>query len=314
MPLPFIDPLVELLLSPRGLGGTPPPFSSIVPALESRRPRGGLVRELSAAGDPRDPAVIRAVFASPGRPRTRPTIVFLHGKGGSAAQWLRDAADALDLGLNVLLPSLRGHEPSTGTRISYGVLEKNDLANLIGAAHEEFGIDPSACGIDACSMGTLIALQFAAEHETRALWLQSPFGRLFEMATHYMARATGLPPGALFLPARVAIWRAECLTGLGLSDIDPVEAARKVTCPAMIVHGENDDRVPADFAAPVFSALAGPKEIWRVPRCGHCHHASEPRAIRRAEYRKRWRSFWRGTLLSQESPRAIRAERPRRQT
>ena len=74
--------------------------------------------------------------------------------------------------------------------------------------------------------------------------------------------------------------------------MDPVAAARRVTCPTTIVHGEEDALVPIGFAPPVFEALAGEKTFWRVPRCGHCHHADEPQAVHGAEYVQRWTAFF----------------------
>ena len=80
--------------------------------------------------------------------------------------------------------------------------------------------------------------------------------------------------------------------GLDLSQVDPVRAARRVTCPAVVVHGENDDLVPIRFSTDLYEALAGAKSFWRVPRCGHCHHADEPQAVVRAEYEGRWTEFF----------------------
>jgi pimeloyl-ACP methyl ester carboxylesterase len=71
-----------------------------------------------------------------------------------------------------------------------------------------------------------------------------------------------------------------------------VRAARRVTCPTVVVHGEDDGLVPIRFALRVYEALAGEKTFWRVPRCGHCHHADEPQALSRAEYEKRWTEFF----------------------
>jgi pimeloyl-ACP methyl ester carboxylesterase len=71
-----------------------------------------------------------------------------------------------------------------------------------------------------------------------------------------------------------------------------MRAARRVACPAVVVHGEDDDLVPIRFAPRVYEALAGEKSFWRVPRCGHCHHADEPQAVVRAEYERRWTEFF----------------------
>lgn len=250
------------------------------------------MEELTHEGDPSEPATLHAVFASPGAPDRRATVLFLHGKGGRGAEWRGDAARALRLGYNVLVPDLRGHPPSTGERITYGLLEKLDLRLLFSAVAARHRIDPGRIGIDGCSMGSIVALQYAAEDPVSALWLQSPFGTLEAMAVQYAHRATGLPPWLLSLPTRLALRGIERDGHLELKAIDPIAAASRIDCPAVVVHGEADTLVPVAFSNGVYEALAGEKELWRVPRCGHCHHPDEPQAIRSREYVRRWAGFF----------------------
>ncbi|HKC23466.1 MAG TPA: alpha/beta hydrolase [Thermoanaerobaculia bacterium] len=285
--------LSDILLSPKGLApcdASPEAFLECVREAAGAR---GLVAELEGNGDPREPARIHAVFASPGAPASRATLLFLHGKGGCGAEWRRDAERALGLGYNVLVPDLRGHAPSTGTRITYGILESVDMALLVADAARRFRLDPARVGVDACSAGCLTALQYAARSGAAALWLQAPFAALPEMALRYGSRVTGLPPAVLALPMRVALFCIERGDGLLLpDDLDPIAAARRITCPTTVVHGESDTLVPAAFSDPLLAALTGEKELWRVPRCGHCHHPDEPQAILKREYVARWTAFF----------------------
>jgi pimeloyl-ACP methyl ester carboxylesterase len=248
---------------------------------------------LTHDGDPREPARLSALFATRGRPETRGTLLFLHGKGGCGAEWMPDAVRALRLGFNVLVPELRGHPPSTGARITYGILETGDMLRLLDLAESRFGVARTRLGVDGCSMGALVALHLAAAASPAALWLQAPFGDMQAMAAHYLHRATGLPAFLFALPVRILIRRIARTEGLDLSEADPMRAARRVACPAVVVHGEDDDLVPIRFAPRVYEALAGEKSFWRVPRCGHCHHADEPQAVVRAEYERRWTEFFR---------------------
>ncbi|HMA28246.1 MAG TPA: alpha/beta hydrolase, partial [Thermoanaerobaculia bacterium] len=215
-----------------------------------------------------------------------------HGKGGCGAEWTADSVRALRLGFNVLVPELRGHPPSTGTRVTYGLLETGDLLRLLGLAEARFGVSRARLGIDGCSMGALLAVHLAAASRPGALWLQAPFGDLAAMAAHYLHRATSLPAFLFMLPVRLLMRRIARTEGLDLSDVDPLRAARRVTCPTVVVHGEDDGLVPIRFSNDLYEALAGEKSFWRVPRCGHCHHADEPQAVVRAEYERRWSEFF----------------------
>jgi uncharacterized protein len=284
--------LAGILLSPVGLA---PPTASVEAFHSAVRSAAGLqgrVEIFSHEGDPREPARLSALFATRGRPETRGTILFLHGKGGCGAEWTADAVRALGLGFNVLVPELRGHPPSTGARITYGYFETADLLNLLDVAGARFGVSRARLGIDGCSMGALLAIHLGAAVSPAGLWLQAPFGALNQMAAHYLHRATGLPSFLFVLPVRALVRRITRTEGIDVSAADPVVAARRVMCPCVVVHGESDGLVPISFSRPVYEALAGEKSFWRVPRCGHCHHADEPQAVTRGEYEKRWTEFF----------------------
>jgi pimeloyl-ACP methyl ester carboxylesterase len=284
--------LSGVLLAPVGLAPVTASAEAFREAVVTAAGRSGVVETLVHDGDPREPARLVSLFASPGAPETRPTLLFLHGKGGAGSEFTKDAVRALRLGFNVLVPELRGHPPSTGTRVTYGILETSDLLLLLDRARARFGVAAERLGIDGCSMGALLALQLAAARRPAALWLQSPFGDLRAMAVHYLHRATGLPRLLLEGPVRLLVYRLQRREGIDLSRVDPVEAARRVTCPVVVVHGEGDPLVPIRFSPRLYDALAGEKTFWRVPACGHCHHADEPQAVHREEYERRWTTFF----------------------
>src|SRR5262249_57031071 len=123
-----------------------------------------------------DPVELSAVLATPsGNGAGRPTILFLHGKGGDSAEWRPEALRALDSGYNVLLPDLRGHGESEGEFFTYGFLEKDDLANTIAAAEAQLGSEPLRLGVHGCSAGATLAIEFAAGRgDVAALLLGAP--------------------------------------------------------------------------------------------------------------------------------------------
>jgi uncharacterized protein len=284
--------LAEILLSPVGLAPVTASTEAFRTAVAAAAGDAGVVETLVHDGDPAEPARLVTLFASPGRPEARPTLLFLHGKGGGGAEWTKDAVRSLRLGFNVLVPELRGHAPSTGARVTFGIRETNDLLLLLDLARARFGVEAARLGIDGCSYGSLLAVQLAAARTPAALWLQSPFGDLRAMAVHYLHRATGLPRVLLEGPVRLLVRRIERTETLDLSQADPVAAARRVTCPTTVVHGEADTLVPIRFSPRLYEALAGPKSFWRVLACGHCHHADEPQAVVPDAYERRWTEFF----------------------
>lgn len=295
--------LSDRLISSSGLGPTTVRREDLLDAL---RESGADVADFRHPGDPRDPVELAAVFAARGDARGRPTILFLHGKGGSAAEWRPDALRALGQGYNVLLPDLRAHAPSGGRFVTYGFLEKEDLANLVETARSRFGIDAERLGIHACSAGSTVALEFAAGRpEVRALWIESPWADALEMARHYLAVATGLPPWLLGLTTRLAVRRALGRirrelgadgSGADLGRVDPIASAQRVTAAVCLVSGDRDLLVPPRFAKRLEESLPEGSVVWRASGAGHCHHENEAELVLPQEYARRWTDFFASNL------------------
>jgi len=295
--------LAERLISPTGLGPTPDRSDALRAALSRE---AAVVEEIRHAGSSRSPADLVAIFASPGEPASRPTILFLHGKGGAASEWEPDAIRALRLGWNVLLPDLRGHGGSGGDFFTLGLLEREDLEALLAEAVSRFGVNAGRIGIHGCSAGSSVALQFAAGRGgLRGVWLESPFAESREMAQHYLSRATRIPAPLLWLTTECAVRRAVARIRRelgaspeagGLERIDPLAAAYRLRCPAALVYGGADRLVPARFTERLAAALPPGSVVWRVPGAGHCHHDDEPAKRAREIYERRWEEFFRKNL------------------
>jgi pimeloyl-ACP methyl ester carboxylesterase len=291
--------LAHRLVSATGLGPTPDTALELSHALTAAAP---IVEEFRHRGSDLDPVELAATFASPGMPAARPTILFLHGKGGRASEWRPDALRALALGYNVLLPDLRGHGASAGRYMTFGLLEKADLARALERVRERWGADPANVGLQSCSAGSAVALELARDRPgIRAIWLESPFADPREMARHYLSAATGIPAHLLTLATRWAVAsnvaRVRRDLGLdpsagGLEKADPLNAITRVRCPVALVYGGADRLVPPRFVERLIEALPAKSEVFRAERAGHCHHADEPAQVAREEYERRWRSFF----------------------
>jgi hypothetical protein len=290
--------LSDRLISPEGLVPPSRRREDLLAALQSSVP---LVAELRHPGSSRDPVELSAVFASPGDAPGRPTLLFLHGKGGNAAEWTPDAQRALSIGYNVLLPDLRGHGGSGGAFVTFGLLEKDDLARGVARAAELFGISSERIGVHACSAGSSVALEYAVDRAgVRALWLESPFADLKQMARHYLSVMTGVPGPLLALATRWAASRAASRirrelglpkSASGLEGVDPLRAMARVRAPVCLVYGRHDRLIPPRFADRLTRGLPPGSEIWN-PDAGHCHHEDEAERVLPEQYAQRWRAFF----------------------
>jgi fermentation-respiration switch protein FrsA (DUF1100 family) len=183
--------------------------------------------------------------AQPGRP----TLLYFHGNGGSLANRSERIAKYITQGYGVVMMTYRGFGGSTG-RPS----EKANVADakFIYEAVRASGIPASQIVLYGESLGTGIAVQVAAEKEVAGLILDAPYTSIVDLAAlHYP-----------LLPAR---W-------LMTDRYETLRAARNVSSPTLIIHGEADHIIPVSMSADVAAALKGPVKRATFPGAGHSDH------------------------------------------
>jgi alpha-beta hydrolase superfamily lysophospholipase len=116
-------------------------------------------------------------------------------------------------------------------------------------------------------MGGAAVLRAVADEDVRpaAVILESPFDRLLSTVKNRFS-AMGLPsvPGAELL----VFWGGVQHGYSGFAH-NPVDYARRVTCPVLLLHGAADPRVTPRQARAVFDNLAGPKQFVTFENGGH---------------------------------------------
>jgi putative redox protein len=135
-------------------------------------------------------------------------------------------------------------------------------------------------GLLGSSMGGTVTLLFAA--------------RQLDIATIVILAAPVHPEliiDRLLTPAEVRHWRETGYTFYhgrrlnaslleDLQEIDVPEAARQITCPVLILHGDRDELVPVGEAHELHGALSGPKRLSILE--GGDHRFSDTAIMKRA--------------------------------
>ena len=188
----------------------------------------------------------------------RGTVIYLHGVAdnrGSAAGWIERL---VALGFDVVAYDSRAHGDSGGDACTYGYFEKRDLSAVVGTVQAEPII------LFGTSLGAAVALQEAAiDPRVAAVIAAEPFSDLRTVATE---RAPAVLPRWLVRRAFVV---AEREATFEVNAVSPVEAARAVTIPVLLLHGAADVDTRPDHSQRVFDALAGPKTFLLVPGARH---------------------------------------------
>ena len=177
-----------------------------------------------------------------------------HERNNGSPPWmpLRDVADALTRrGIAVLRVDDRGVGASTGDRATSTTFdEADDVRTEIAWLRKRRGIDGRRLAVVGYSEGGLIAPMVAAGDSSLAaiVTMAGPGVPGMEVARYQTEAAvagdTSIAPAAR--EAEIAKQLADTLTVRERSylSIDPLAYARRVRCPALILHGGSDLHVP----------------------------------------------------------------------
>ena len=117
------------------------------------------------------------------------------------------------------------------------------------------------------SLGTGVAAQGAARRpdKVRGMILITPFESMTAAAAHHYP----------WLPVRLLL----------LDRFDSAAALKTFSCPVALIVADNDETTPPDGARRLFSALAGPRQVWEAKSSGHNEAASNLSS-------DEWREIW----------------------
>jgi pimeloyl-ACP methyl ester carboxylesterase len=175
-------------------------------------------------------------------------VFFLHGNGGSLAEWGQLAPTYLARGYDVFMLDYRGYGKSTGTMTSQAqLLSDVELAyQQILARYTE-----SQVVIAGYSLGTGPATWLAARHHPKRLLLHAPYYSMDDMAAHTISVWPVLPDFLLRYP------------------LPTNEFIQQVSAPIVLVHGDHDNLIPYNSSTRLKTLLKPGDQLITIRGGGH---------------------------------------------
>jgi pimeloyl-ACP methyl ester carboxylesterase len=197
--------------------------------------------------------------------QARGLVLMFHGYSASKATLLPDAAALHELTYAVLLVDFRGSGGSDGQETTIGVQEADDVAAAWEYARSHWPDQPAA--LFGHSMGSAAILRAVAVHgiEPRGLVLECPFDNLLHTVGHRF-KAMHLPPFPL---AHLLVLWGGVQHGFNGFGHNPADYARNVSCPVLLLHGQNDVRVNRSEVEAILANLRGEKQLAELEGVGH---------------------------------------------
>lgn len=194
----------------------------------------------------------------PARPPVKGSVIFLHGRNQNRDAGIVVARRLVPLGYDVLAYDSRAHGASDGKYSTFGYYEKRDVSRAI----DFLGADQVV--LAGVSLGSAVAIQAAAE-DPRVVGVvaASSFSSMAEIVRERIPRVVG--DGQV----RGALREVEERSGMRVKDADSVAAARHVSVPVLLLHGDEDAFTPLVHTQQIYAALRGEREIVQVPGAHH---------------------------------------------
>lgn len=198
--------------------------------------------------------------------RTGKSILFLHGISGCKAFYLPTARTYSKLGYDCILMDGRAHGESGGEFCTFGEKEKFDISAILDTV---LAIDSTQkVGIWGNSLGGAIALQaLAHDHRLQFGIIESTFHDFEKVAEEYGADYTGVKSSSM---TQRVLRKSAAIAHFDPFSIKPYLAARQITQPVFMAHGDSDDKIPIEFGRINFENLASEHKQWyTVSGAGH---------------------------------------------
>ena len=192
----------------------------------------------------------------PSRMTTKGTIILFHGKNNSKSSLIRQAKVFLNLGYRTLLVDFRGVGGSSGSITTIGVKESLDVVTAVNYVRDKYSEPVILYGV---SMGSAAILRAIAKHNLNpdAIILELPFARLTSAVKLRLQREKipAFPLAELFL-----FWGG-IQHGFNGFAHNPIDYARQVNCPTLILYGEEDATVDRVAVKELFNNISSQKKL-----------------------------------------------------
>jgi len=224
-------------------------------------------------------------------------VLLLHGRSQNRLSMMGYARFLLSSGYSVVMMDARAHGESGGLISTYGHVERYDVKAVMDALTANQTVDHAyALGE---SMGAAVALQAAAvDPRIEGVIAEGAFRNLHEVMFDYAGlRWSAFLGKTIFRPAAMlAVHEAEHQGGFDFDEVSPETSVSERKFPVMLISGLSDHNIPKRHAQAIYTAAAGPKQLWLVPRA---HHQGALRAAPE-EFQKRVLRFLSSAQMARE--------------
>ncbi len=196
----------------------------------------------------------------------RGLVLLFHGYCSSKAFMLPLAKELNDLGWASFLVDFYGSGGSSGASTSMGRLEAEDVFASYHFVKRNWPSTPVII-LYGYSMGGAALTRAISALNIRpdGIILESVFGKMLDV-TRNRLKSLGAPD---YFASELFLFWGRIQQGFNAFKHNPADYASNINCPALILHGQQDDRVKKTDAETLYNNLKGQKQLVIFKKAGH---------------------------------------------
>ncbi|MFG6096374.1 alpha/beta fold hydrolase [Leptothoe sp. ISB3NOV94-8A] len=197
-------------------------------------------------------------------------ILFPGNLGTKSSQLIPPAQSFASLGFNTVLVDFQGVGGSSGNTVTLGIAEAQDVVTVFNdVKHRNVvqGHGDSPIILYGVSMGTAAILRAISTHNIipDAIVLELPFIRLID-AVKSRLRHHKIPTDPT---ATLLIFWASIQHGINGFSHNPINYAKAVECPTLVIHGAQDKWTPVSDIEALVQTIPATKQLVVSADAGH---------------------------------------------
>jgi alpha-beta hydrolase superfamily lysophospholipase len=192
------------------------------------------------------------------------TVILFHGYGGEKSSMLDKSDIFQQMGYNTLLVDFMGSGGSEGSRTTIGFREAEEVMTCYNYVA---GKGKGPVYLFGTSMGAVAILKAIKDYRLTpaGIMIECPFGTLYETVCARF-RTMDVP---CFPMAGLLVFWGGVENGFWAFSHKPVEYAKAVSCPTLLLYGGKDEKVSLQETEDLFANLHGKKKLRVYPFAGH---------------------------------------------
>lgn len=194
------------------------------------------------------------------------TVIMTHGYTYSLFGSVKYMNIFLQRGYNVLMYDHRYHGKSGGENCTMGFREKDDLKTVTDWVVHKKGEESLIVTYGESLGGATVLLHGAMDNRVAAIIADCPYKSVFDEFTYQLKKEYNLPAFPLIY---IADWFSPLFIQTRFSHISPIKAVKKIDCPVLFIHGDEDKYIPPHFSVDMYNQKPGKKQLYLAKGADH---------------------------------------------